>query len=70
MTKRPGSFVYEPANMQAFVSTPIMKEVLARAQQNKAKVGVSAKKPGAKATGAKPGATKPGATNPGAAAGH
>ena len=66
LAKRPGSFVYEPADMNALLSTPIVKEVLALAKQNKAKVKNPAAKPGA----AKPGAVNPGAANPGAANGN
>ncbi len=36
LTKRPGSFVYEPADMKALVSTPVVQEVLAKVKTNKA----------------------------------
>jgi hypothetical protein len=71
LAKQPGSFVYEPADMKALLATPIVKEVLARVKQNKAKVKNPVAKPGAAKPGAaKPGAVNPGAVNPGAANGH
>lgn len=70
LARRPGSWVYEPADMKAMISTPVMKGIIQQMKQNKAKVKSRAARPAGQQAGrANAGRAQPRGAQPGRAQG-